>query len=55
VPSDLEILGPGKAPCDLPPFAINLHLPKRNLNKQTAELARYLSDGLARQPHAARG
>jgi DNA-binding transcriptional LysR family regulator len=53
VPSDLEIPGPGRAPCDSPPFAINLHLPKSNLSKQVTELARYLRDGLARQPHAA--
>lgn len=52
VPSDLEILGPDKAPTDLPPFAINLHLPKHNMSKQTAELARTLRESFAR-PYAA--
>jgi DNA-binding transcriptional LysR family regulator len=42
VPSDLEILGPDKAPCDLPPFAINLHLPKHTTKAPAAELARHL-------------
>lgn len=42
VPADLEILGPDKAPCDLPPFAINLHLPKHAMMAPAAELARHL-------------
>lgn len=42
VPADLEILGPDKAPCDLPPFAINLHLPKQAMKAPAAELARHL-------------
>jgi len=42
VPTDLEILGPDKAPCDLPPFAINLHLPKHAMKAPAAELARHL-------------
>ena len=53
VPADLEILGSGKAPTDLPPFAINLHLPKNNMSKQTAELARTLRESFARLPQAA--
>jgi DNA-binding transcriptional LysR family regulator len=48
VPADLEILKGDKAPCGLPPFAINLHLPKSNLSRQAAELARYLRDGFSR-------
>jgi hypothetical protein len=48
VPADLEILKGDKAPCGLPPFAINLHLPKSNLSRQATELARYLRDGLSR-------
>src|SRR4029453_5812529 len=46
--ADLEILKGDKAPCDLPPFAINLHLPKSNATRQAAELARCLRDGLSR-------
>jgi DNA-binding transcriptional LysR family regulator len=53
VPPDLEILGPDKAPTDLPPFAINLHLPKGPLAKPVAELARYLREGLSRLQPAA--
>lgn len=48
VPADLEILKGDKAPSDLPPFAINLHLPKSNPTRQATELARYLRDGLSR-------
>lgn len=53
VPPDLEILGPDKAPTDLPHFAINLHLPKGPTPKQVAELARYLRESLARLQPAA--
>lgn len=48
VPADLEILKGDRAPCDLPPFAINLHQPKSSLTRQAAELARHLRDGLSR-------
>jgi DNA-binding transcriptional LysR family regulator len=53
VPTDLEILGPDKAPTDLPMFAINLHLPKGRIAKPAAELARYFREGFARAQHAA--
>jgi DNA-binding transcriptional LysR family regulator len=53
VPPDLEILGPDKAPTDLPHFAINLHLPKGPTPKRVAELARYLRESLARLQPAA--
>ncbi|MFZ5676261.1 MAG: LysR family transcriptional regulator [Pseudomonadota bacterium] len=48
VPSDLEILDHDKAPCDLPPFAITLHLPKHALKAPAAELARHLRANFAR-------
>lgn len=48
VPADLEILGPDKAPCDLPPFAINLHLPKQAMKAPAAELARHLRASFSR-------
>jgi len=53
VPADLEILGPDKAPTDLPLFAVNLHLPKGNLARPAAEMVRYLREGFARMPQAA--
>ena len=53
VPADLEILKGDKAPCGLPPFAINLHLPKSNLSRQAAELAHYLRVGFPRLQRAA--
>lgn len=48
VPADLDILGPDKAPTDLPLFAINLHLPKGGLARPAAEMAGYLREGFAR-------
>jgi hypothetical protein len=53
VPSDLEILGPDKAPTDLPLFAINLHRPRSPLAKPALEMARYLRESFARAQQAA--
>lgn len=53
VPSDLEILGPDKAPTELPLFAINLHMPKGSLARPAVEMARYLRESFARLKHAA--
>ena len=53
MPSDLEILGPDKAPTDLPLFAINLHVPKGPLAKPVAELARFVRESLSRLQPAA--
>lgn len=53
VPADLDILGAADGLPELPPFAINLHLPKRTCPVQVTELAHHLQDGLTRwQPVA---
>jgi len=53
VPSDLEILGPDKAPADLPLFAINLHMHKGSLARPTFEMARFLRESFTRAQLAA--
>jgi DNA-binding transcriptional LysR family regulator len=53
VPAGLDILGPEAGLPDLPPFAINLHLPKGDLPWPTRELGRHIRAGLSGQTSAA--
>lgn len=52
VPPGLEILSPDSGLPDLPPYAINLHLP-RNSPRRATELARHIRHALAGQAHPA--
>jgi DNA-binding transcriptional LysR family regulator len=53
VPPDLDILTADAGLPELPPFAINLHLPQHDIGAATVELARHVRDGLVRQRQAA--
>lgn len=53
VPADLAVLGRESGLPDLPNFAINLHLPKRDAGKATLEFARHLRESFAQQRSAA--
>jgi DNA-binding transcriptional LysR family regulator len=53
VPSDLDILSVDAGLPELPPFAINLHLPQRDVGDATAELARFIRGGFIRNRVAA--
>ena len=50
VPANLEILGLGSGLPPLPPFSINLYLPKTGATPIAAELARYIRDGFVARP-----
>ena len=52
VPPGLEILSPESGLPDLPPYAINLHLP-RNSRRMATELAHHIRHALAGQTHPA--
>ena len=52
VPPGLEILSPESGLPDLPPYAINLHLP-RDSRRTAMELARHIRHALAEQAHPA--
>jgi DNA-binding transcriptional LysR family regulator len=53
VPMDLDILPPELGLPPLPAFAINLHLPQREIAPAVAELARHIRNGFTRQRQAA--
>jgi hypothetical protein len=53
VPTNLEILGQGSGLPTLPPFAINLYLPKTGATPIAAELARYIREGFVARPRQA--
>ena len=53
VPAHLDVLGAEADLPELPPFAINLHLPKAEIERTAAELARHIREGLSRQHRAA--
>jgi len=53
VPPGLDILPADAGLPELPPFAINLHLPRNDTSTATAELARHIRHALVRQAHAA--
>jgi DNA-binding transcriptional LysR family regulator len=48
VPTDLDILGPDAGLPELPPFAITLHVPARNVTPAAAEMARCIRGGITR-------
>jgi DNA-binding transcriptional LysR family regulator len=48
VPSDLDILSADDGLPDLPPFAINLHMPTHRARPATVELGRYIRQGITR-------
>jgi DNA-binding transcriptional LysR family regulator len=52
VPADLDILAPDTGLPELPPFAINLHLPQRDATAATMELAHHVRDRLMRHRQA---
>ncbi|MGQ3032340.1 MAG: LysR substrate-binding domain-containing protein, partial [Ferrovibrionaceae bacterium] len=49
VPADLAILGPEAGLPPLPNFAVNLHLPARDVGPAVREFARLVRDGLMRR------
>jgi DNA-binding transcriptional LysR family regulator len=53
VPTNLEILGQGSGLPTLPPFSINLYLPKTGATPIAAELARYIREGFVARPRQA--
>ena len=53
VPSDLDILSAEDGLPELPPFAINLHMPARHARPATVELGRYIRRGITRSAAAA--
>jgi DNA-binding transcriptional LysR family regulator len=53
VPPDLAILATDAGLPELPPFAINLHLPRHDAGPATIELARHIRDDLMRHRPAA--
>jgi len=52
-PPDLVVLGPDCGLPTLPPFAVNLHLPKAGSDLATAALARHVRERLLRAQHIA--
>jgi DNA-binding transcriptional LysR family regulator len=53
VPVDLNILTAESGLPDLPSFAINLHLPRHQVNRAATEFAHHVRDGLMRHSQAA--
>jgi DNA-binding transcriptional LysR family regulator len=54
IPPHFDIIGPGSGLPALPPFSINLYLPKTGATPITQELARHIREGfMARPRHAA--
>lgn len=53
VPPDLDILGVDAGLPELPPFAINLHLPKSSVATATTALARHIRERFPRKQQAA--
>jgi len=53
VPVDLNILTAESGLPDLPSFAINLHLPRHQVNRAASEFAHHVRDGLMRHTQAA--
>ncbi len=52
-PPGLDVLPAGAGLPELPPFAINLHLPQSDIGAATARLAQQIRHALVRQAHAA--
>jgi DNA-binding transcriptional LysR family regulator len=53
VPAELQILGPGEGLPELPPFAINLYLPKQNVLPAAKAMAGHIRESLMRPALAA--
>lgn len=53
VPAELQILGPGEALPELPPFAINLYLPEQNVLPAAKAMAGHIRESLMRPALAA--